>query len=157
MAVTDPDAPPDFYKRYVSDVQHRIAENAAMEFERLWIMHKEKNMMLSIASDELSLHVTKLKDAIQDSSLYEEDEKLRLQVSNLNTPIHQFVQVLRKTVPETLQELVSIEELVKRLPESYLKAVFSAYIASRFVYTSTTGSAELGLHQYLLALREGRA
>lgn len=71
----------------------------------------------------------------------------------LSTPLTS-LQVLRLAIPETLQSLLSVETLIARLPASYLKAVFAAFIASRFVYTSSDDAAELGLHQYLLALRE---
>lgn len=90
MAVSDPKAPPPFYSQYVTDVQHRIANNAALEFERLWKMHTSTGQPLCVASDELSLHITKLKDAIQASSLFD-DELLRVKVSCLCVYILQLV------------------------------------------------------------------
>eukprot|EP00045_Choanoeca_perplexa_P014322 m.167815 g.167815 ORF g.167815 m.167815 type:complete len:1035 (-) comp16644_c0_seq1:72-3176(-) len=138
MSVKDDANPPEFYRKYVAEVQARIKSNAELEFEKLWLLKQHEP--LSIASDSLSQHIGKLKDAIQASSLFE-DEKLR-QV------------VLKKSIPQTLQALVPLAELERRLPESYLQAVFAAFLASRFVYTAEDDSAaELALHQFLNTLR----
>jgi glutamate dehydrogenase len=66
------------------------------------------------------------------------------------------MQVLKKAIPATLQGLVPLPRLLERLPESYLNALFAAFLASRFVYEGSmnSGSTELALHQYLLRLRE---
>ena len=62
--------------------------------------------------------------------------------------------MLQKSIPQTLQELVPLAELERRLPKPYLQAVFAAFLASRFVYTAEDESAaELALHQFLNKLR----
>jgi glutamate dehydrogenase len=74
MSVADDDNPPEFYRKYVAEVQARIKSNAELEFEKLWLL--KEGEPLSVASDSLSQHIVKLKDAIQASSLFE-DEQLR--------------------------------------------------------------------------------
>ena len=74
MSVTNDDSPPAFYRKYVAEVQARIKSNAEFEFEKLWQL--KEGEPLSMASDSLSQHIIKLKDAIQASSLFE-DEQLR--------------------------------------------------------------------------------
>eukprot|EP00730_Choanoeca_flexa_P020065 TRINITY_DN9807_c0_g2_i1.p1 TRINITY_DN9807_c0_g2~~TRINITY_DN9807_c0_g2_i1.p1 ORF type:complete len:1038 (+),score=326.03 TRINITY_DN9807_c0_g2_i1:113-3226(+) len=138
MSVVDEANPPEFYRKYVEEVQARIKSNAELEFEKLWLL--KANEPLSVASDSLSQHIVKLKDAIQASSLFQDDQLRGV--------------VLKKAIPRTLQALIPLDELERRLPQPYLQAVFAAYLASRFVYTAEDeAAAELALHQFLNSLR----
>jgi glutamate dehydrogenase len=42
--------------------------------------------------------------------------------------------VLKELLPKTLQDMVGYDVLIKTAPESYLKASFTAYLASKFIY-----------------------
>ncbi|EDQ91898.1 uncharacterized protein MONBRDRAFT_17767 [Monosiga brevicollis MX1] len=132
---------PQFYTDYVKDVQQHIQDNADMEFERLWMVKENSKKPLCQASDTLSQRIVKLKDDIECSDLFDDAQLRRF--------------VMRQSIPQTLQKVVSVEELERRLPESYLKARFSAFIASRYVYLGEAkGATELGLYQYLNQLRQ---
>jgi len=41
---------------------------------------------------------------------------------------------MRKAIPKTLVDKVGLDELLKRLPEPYQRAIFSSWVASRFIY-----------------------
>jgi len=48
-----------------------------------------------------------------------------------------------------LQELKSLEAIIDQVPESYLKAVFSAHIASRYVYKYGLGGNEFTFFDFM--------
>jgi glutamate dehydrogenase len=41
---------------------------------------------------------------------------------------------LKRAFPKLLLEKLGLETLLERVPESYVKAIFGAYLASQFVY-----------------------
>jgi glutamate dehydrogenase len=51
--------------------------------------------------------------------------------------------VLIKAIPKTLVDKVGIDTLMKRLPEEYLRALWSAYVSSHFVYEAGVGASQV--------------
>ncbi|CEP16936.1 hypothetical protein [Parasitella parasitica] len=111
---------PAFYEAYVKEVQTIIERNANLEFEGLWEANQKTGTPISILSDELSIAIVKLSEQLQTTGLWD-NESLR------NT-------VLKQAFPQSLLEKLGMETLLKRVPESYVKAIFGATLASQFVY-----------------------
>ena len=42
--------------------------------------------------------------------------------------------VLTRAFPKLLLETLGLDKLLERVPETYVKAIFGAYLASQFVY-----------------------
>jgi glutamate dehydrogenase len=111
---------PELRSRYIEEVIARIKENADAEFSILWKTNRKISLPLSELSDELSARILEVTNGVEDSSLFE-DAQL---VAN----------VIRLHVPESLVKKLGIEELLRNVPRSYLKAIFARTIARRFVY-----------------------
>ncbi|RMZ77194.1 hypothetical protein DV738_g4464, partial [Chaetothyriales sp. CBS 135597] len=112
---------PAFYQAYVKEVQTIIQRNARLEFEAIWREHELTGTPRSILSDQLSLAITKLDEELQNFTELWDNKALRLSV-------------LREALPKTLQDKVPIDKILERVPDSYLRAIFGSYLASRFVY-----------------------
>jgi len=112
---------PEFYEAYVKQVQKKIEENAALEFECIWREHERTMKPRCVLSDLLSQKINQLNDRIQGSTLWD-NEKLR------NT-------ILYSSVPSTLLKLIGgLDVLLERVPEHYTRAVFASYLAARYIY-----------------------
>ncbi|KAI9317222.1 Glutamate/Leucine/Phenylalanine/Valine dehydrogenase-domain-containing protein [Dichotomocladium elegans] len=111
---------PAFYEAYVKEVQAIIERNARIEFEALWREHKLSKKPISILSDELSIAIVQLNEQLQSTTLWDNTELRRA--------------VLTKAFPKLLLDKLGLDMLLKRVPESYVKAIFGAYLASQFVY-----------------------
>ena len=111
---------PEFYKAYVKAVQETIKENARLEFEAIWREHKQTKIPRSTLSDTLSVAITKLDEELQKTELWK-DEKLRRSV-------------LADALPKLLLQKIGLDLIIERVPDSYLRAIFGSYLASRFVY-----------------------
>jgi len=120
MQVKDPAHVPQFYQEYVKQVQAIISQNAKHEFECIWREHQLTGIHRCVLTDKVSEKINKLNDIASGSELYN-NEKLR-------------TAVLREVLPKRLQELVPIEEILKRIPDNYARASFSSYLAAHFVY-----------------------
>ena len=113
--------PSPFYESYVKDIQATISANAAAEFACIW----RESVRLGGAksrtaiSDELSTKLNALQDELAGSDLFDDEPSKR--------------GVMRRAIPKTLVEKVGLEELLKRLPEAYQRALFSAWVAAHFV------------------------
>lgn len=114
------DVIPEFYKNYVNEVQTIIERNAANEFDALWREKQKTKTPVSILSDELSIAIVHLQDQLQYSGLWD-NETLRSAV-------------LARAFPKMLLDKLGLHTLLERVPESYVKAIFGAYLASQFVY-----------------------
>jgi glutamate dehydrogenase len=111
---------PEFYKAYVKEVQAKIQDNARLEFEAIWREHKQTKIPRSTLSDTLSIAITKLDEELQQTELWKQ-EKLRRSV-------------LQDALPKLLLEKIGLDTIIERVPDSYLRAIFGSYLASRFVY-----------------------
>ncbi|KAJ7083022.1 NADH-dependent glutamate dehydrogenase [Mycena epipterygia] len=114
--------PSEFYKSYVRDVQAKITENAAAEFQCIWREHARCGGAKSrtAISDELSSTLNALQAELESSDLFEDRPSRE--------------GVIRRAVPKTLVQKVGLETLLERLPEPYQRALFSSWVASHFIY-----------------------
>ena len=111
---------PEFYKAYVKEVQAKIQDNARLEFEAIWREHKQTKIARSTLSDTLSIAITKLDEELQQTELWEQESLRR--------------SVLADALPKLLLEKIGLDTIIERVPDSYLRAIFGSYLASRFVY-----------------------
>jgi glutamate dehydrogenase len=114
--------PSPFYQSYVKDIQKRICENAAAEFQCIWREHARLQgaKPRTTISDELSITLNNLQAELESSDLFDDEPSRR--------------GVMRKAIPGTLVDKVGLDTLMTRLPEPYQRALFSSYVASRFIY-----------------------
>jgi glutamate dehydrogenase len=113
-------AVPAFYSEYVKQVQQIIEKNAELEFEAIWREATRTKKPKSILSDELSFAIVNLNEELRGTTLWD------------NVPLRRVV--LCEAFPPVLLQKVGLDNLLKRVPESYVKAIFGSYLASRFVY-----------------------
>jgi glutamate dehydrogenase len=132
---------PEFREAYVRDVVSIIRANARLEFEALWNEHELKKVPLAILSDQLSNKINKITDAISRSALGEDPELT--------------AKVLEKHCPATLVDAIGIQEIVKRIPRNYTKAIVSSWLASHFVYSRGLDADEVDFHEFLTEVRKG--
>ncbi|KAI1378371.1 NAD-specific glutamate dehydrogenase [Hypoxylon crocopeplum] len=111
---------PEFYKAYVKQVQATICENARLEFEAIWREYEQTGAPRSVLSDSLSLAITTLDEELQKSDLWENPKIRRA--------------VLADALPKLLLDKIGLDTIISRVPDSYLRAIFGSYLASRFVY-----------------------
>lgn len=114
--------PSDFYKSYVKDIQSKITENAAAEFQCIWREHARLQGAKSRTqiSDELSSTLNDLQAELEASDLFNDLPSRK--------------GVIQKAIPRTLVDQVGLDTLLDRLPESYQRALFSSWVASHFIY-----------------------
>jgi glutamate dehydrogenase len=113
--------PSSFYESYVRDVQAKIMENAAAEFQCIWREHSrcQGAKPRTAISDELSSKLNSLQTELEGSDLFEDATSRK--------------GVMRRAIPKTLVERIGLDVLLNRLPETYLRALFSSWVASHFV------------------------
>jgi glutamate dehydrogenase len=86
-------------------------------------------------SDELSLAIVKLNENLQHTSLWD------------NVPLRKVV--LEEAFPNMLLKQVGLENLMKRVPENYVRAIFGSYLASRFVYKYGTEPSQFAFFEFM--------
>jgi len=126
---------PTFRKEYVEEILERIRENARLEFELIWREHEGDGTLRSILTDLLSRKINIITDAIAATDLW---KKRSL-----------FEQVIKATCPEALLELVPVRELRRRVPQAYLRALFAARLASRYVYHHGLDANEMDFYGFV--------
>jgi glutamate dehydrogenase len=126
---------PAFYTKYVQQVQNIIEKNAELEFEALWREAQRTGKPKSILSDELSFAIVKLNEELRKTTLWD------------NVPLRRIV--LTEAFPPALLEKVGLDNLLKRVPESYVQAIFGSYLASRFVYKYGTEPSQFAFFEYM--------
>ncbi|KAF8645148.1 hypothetical protein AX16_007976 [Volvariella volvacea WC 439] len=114
--------PSEFYQSYVRDIQAKISENAAAEFQCIWREHSrlQGSKPRTTISDELSSTLNNLQAELENSDLFEDVPSRR--------------GVMRRAIPKTLVDKVGLDALLERLPETYQRALFSSWVASHFIY-----------------------
>jgi glutamate dehydrogenase len=116
--------PSNFYQSYVKDIQNKINENAAAEFQCIWREHSrlQGSKSRTNISDELSSTLNNLQAELENSDLFDDLPSRK--------------GVMRRAIPKTLVDQVGLVALLERLPEPYQRALFSSWVASRFVRRS---------------------
>jgi glutamate dehydrogenase len=114
--------PSSFYQAYVKEIQAKIVDNAALEFNCIWNEHSRpgSNKPRTLISDELSGTLNNLQAELENSDLFDDVASRR--------------GVLNKAIPQTLVKQVGLDVLMKRLPEPYQRALFSSWVAAQFIY-----------------------
>lgn len=140
MSVKDSKNPPSFYINYKNEVQDIIEKNAAMEFKCIWSESLKSDTPKAILSDHISNKINELSLVVGQSSLWD-NISLRRKVLEMNTP-------------KTIIKLVGgIDELMKRMPENYLRAVFSCTLSSHYVYSEgLTAIPEFSFYNFISKL-----
>lgn len=118
MMVTDPNNVPEFYTEYIRTVHNIIERNSELEFECIWRESVRTGKPKAILSDLLSYSIIKLNEELQFTSLWD------------NVPLRMIV--LKEAFPKILLDKLGLETLLKRIPDTYVKAIFGSYLASRF-------------------------
>ncbi|EKD14900.1 uncharacterized protein L3040_003884 [Drepanopeziza brunnea f. sp. 'multigermtubi'] len=126
---------PAFYQAYVKEVQAKIKDNARLEFEAIWREHQQTKIPRSTLSDTLSIAITKLDEELQKTELWK-DEKLRNSV-------------LQDALPKLLLEKIGLNTIIERVPDSYLRAIFGSYLASRFVYEFGSAPSQFAFFDFM--------
>jgi len=126
---------PKFHTDYVGDVHEFIEDNARQEFECIWREHQKQHTPRCILTEQLSQKINELNDSIQGSPLWD-DLQLRKKV-------------LSQACPKNLLALVGVDKLMERVPETYMRAIFGSYLASRFVYECGLSSPEFAFFTFI--------
>lgn len=128
---------PNFYNQYVKEVQRIIENNARLEFECLWNENQRTKKPISILSDEISNKINQLSMSIATA-----DDLWN------NIPMKQ--KIFKEAIPNNLQDMLGLDVILRRVPESYSKAIFSSFLASRYVYKcGLTGTPEFSFFSFL--------
>lgn len=135
MCVTDPNNIPPFYAEYVKEIQGRIEKDAELEFECIWREHERSKIHRYLLTDMVSDKINELNLFITASPLFENLALRRL--------------VLAEATPRKLQELIGIDAILQRVPESYLRAIFGAYLASRYIYKYGIRANEFAFFEFM--------
>jgi glutamate dehydrogenase len=128
---------PSFRKRYIEEIILLIKDNASKEFEIIWKENAEKNIPRAILTDQISDKINQITDAVYASKLFD------------NRPL--FKNIVECCCPSSLINQVGFKTILKRVPESYLKAVFASHLASTYVYTYGLNANEIDFHTFLLS------
>lgn len=126
---------PDFYEVYVKEVQQIIEKNAELEFDCMWREHRRTKTPRSVLSDDLSYAIVQLQEQLQNTSLWDNVELRRI--------------VLEEAFPKLLINKLGLETLLARVPENYVRAIFGAYLASRFVYKYGINPSQFAFFEFM--------
>ncbi|KAL3229247.1 NAD-specific glutamate dehydrogenase [Nakaseomyces bracarensis] len=111
------------YEAYVNEAQKRIGYNARQEFGQLWKINQETGTPISELSNVLSQTINKLNDDLVES------EELWLNDLTLRNYL-----LLEKIIPQLLIDVAGKDDILKNIPENYLKVLLSSYLSSSYVY-----------------------
>jgi len=126
---------PDFHVAFGSDVLKLVEENARLEFECLWREHQNTGVPIIHLSVLIGNKINELKSSIPSSNLWNN---------------HNLRQVVFKlAIPASLLNLIGLETLQKRIPESYMRDLFSAYLASRYVYSFGLSAEAFSFYSFI--------
>ena len=126
---------PEFYTQYVQEIKDRIANDAYAEFDCIWREHQRTGVRRFLLTDRVSNKINTLNDFIAASNLW--DNKVLRRV------------VLAEAIPRKLQDLVGLDKLLEQTPEAYIRAIFSAYLASRYVYRFGIDANEFAFFDFM--------
>ncbi len=124
-----------FRKRFIEEIILMIKENATLEFEVIWRENETKKIPRSILSDLISEKINQMTDSIYSSELCS-DKSL-------------FQKVIECCCPRVLIEEIGFENVMKRIPDSYLKAIFASKLASHYVYTYGLDAGEVDFYDFI--------
>eukprot|EP00126_Sphaerothecum_destruens_P008699 Sdes_comp20318_c0_seq1m13973 len=135
MCVVEKGNPPQFYRDYVQQCIQKIEDNARLEFECIWNEYEKTKTPRCIITDQLSSKIVTLGAELEHSSLWDNESLRRV--------------VLTEYCPKALMNLVGLEKIMARVPDSYLRAIFGAFISSRFVYSHGLQSSPFAFYEFM--------
>lgn len=138
MAVKDPNNLPEFYKIYVEEIQTKVEFLADMEFECIWKEYARTNGTVPryILTERVSEKINELADFVSASDSVWNNEHIRKEV-------------LLAACPKSLVELVGYDQMMENVPESYMRAIFSSSLASKYVYEYGVDSSEFTFFEFM--------
>lgn len=135
--------PSQFYQDYVKDIQQKICENAANEYNCIAKEYARQKGATprTLISDQLSTTLNKLQDELEFSDLYDNAAARRA--------------VFERAFPKSLQAKVGLDELMNRLPEHYQRAAWSAWLSSNFIYQYSIQASNVDFFHFFSKLSAG--
>merc|ERR1711939_583291 len=135
MAADEDGRFPEFYQEYVKEIIERVESNAYNEFEFIWEEHVKSGKRTTELTLELSEAMNDLFDVVLASKLYDNENVRR--------------NVLKEYFPKTLLGMIEYDTLVQRIPETFLRAAFSKYLAAQYYYVKGTSSNVYEFYQFV--------
>lgn len=135
MSVNEDGEVPKFYQEYVQEIQNRVEADARHEFNCIWKEHQRTGEKRFVLTERVSDKINELNDFVQASVLYD-NPQIR---SN----------VLQVAIPHTLTAFLGLDEILRRVPETYIKAIFAAYLSSRYVYKFGVHAHEFSFFEFM--------
>jgi len=129
------DREPEFYTRYVQEVQDMVEANARSEFECIWKEQQRSGEQSHILTDLVSNKINQVNTDVQTSTLWENPDLQR--------------KVLAEALPTTLTTELGLETCLDRLPDAYKRAVFGCYLGSRYVYKYGLDGKEFEFFEFM--------
>jgi glutamate dehydrogenase len=126
---------PSFRQKYVEQILEIIRENARLEFEVIWKENAARKIPRAALSDLISEKINQIKDSVSKSDL-------------LNNKTL-FKKVTACCIPHALIGEIGFAKILKRVPATYLKAVFASQLASRYVYKYGLDANEINFYEFL--------
>ncbi|OMH86312.1 NAD-specific glutamate dehydrogenase [Zancudomyces culisetae] len=120
MCVSSDGTVSEFYNQYVKAVQEKIKSNARNEFDCVWHESSRTGKPKSIVSDEVSRSIVDMRAQLETTELWD------------NLPLRKLI--LTEALPPLLLQKIGIDTIMTRIPTNYLRAIFSAHLASHFIY-----------------------
>jgi len=125
----------DFRKAYVEEIVRFIRAAAHNEFEVIRKENRAKGTPRAVLTDLVSEKINKIKDAIASSDLFAHKALAK--------------KVIAAGVPAVLVEKVGIDKIMKRVPGSYLRALFASRIAGAYIYKHGLDADEIDFFEFV--------
>lgn len=107
MCIREDGTAPEFYNKYVKQVQSIIQNNARLEFEAIWREHQTTGEPRSTLSDTLSIAITKMQEELQNTDLW---DNIGFRRSTLS-----------EALPSLLLEQIGLDKIMERV--SYIISI----------------------------------
>lgn len=130
---------PALRKKYIQEILEIVRANASQEYHAIQRESLRSRTPRSVLTDRLSDKINAVTDAIFTSELFR-DRKL-------------FRNVISCCCPSVLIDFLGLPKLLKRVPESYLKAIFASRLASRYVYECGLEANEIDFFNFIKIFR----
>eukprot|EP00455_Lapot_gusevi_P048850 TRINITY_DN6819_c0_g2_i8.p2 TRINITY_DN6819_c0_g2~~TRINITY_DN6819_c0_g2_i8.p2 ORF type:complete len:148 (+),score=51.25 TRINITY_DN6819_c0_g2_i8:219-662(+) len=136
MSAKNENDAPQFYKDLVKEICARVENNAHREFEAIWKAHlAQPGKPKTEICDELSEKIVLIRTNVLKSNIFADKQFLRF--------------VIDTYTPKTIKTVVPIDTLLQRVPEAYLHAICSMWIASDYVYKYGSAGTEFDFFEYM--------
>jgi len=126
---------PQFYASYVQEIHKRIEADADAEWACIWREAERTDNYRYQLTDVVSDKINSLNLFVNKSSLYD-------------NPILR-KNVLQRAIANVLLQHVDLDTILARVPETYMRSVFSAYLASRYVYKFGVDANEFAFFEFI--------